>query len=519
MGNTLKTAALYCRLSKEDADKPDGCSLSQSLVNQREMLLQYAEKNGIEVFDFYIDDDFSGTSTKRPAFRQLIDDACEGRFNIVLCKSQSRFTRDIETAEKYLNRVFPSLGIRFIGVVDNVDTGVEGGKKARQINALVNEWYVEDLSENIKSVFKSKMARGDFIGSFAPYGYKKSKTDHNRLEVDSEAAEVVREIFSLCVDGMGVNKICSVLDRRGVPTPSEYKSSMGMMFCCRGGKCWAPSTVKRILTNEVYTGAVVQGMERKESFKSARRVRMPKECWIRVKNCHEPVISEEIFALAQNALKIRRRQPAENSGMSQYRLSGLILCKYCGSAMVRSGARKNGENYLRCGLSTKSHRTACDGAGIKLRDVENAVNDEISGLLKVLQKSCSFKYKLLLAAKDAEGCRRDKYFNDIEKLERKRRSAVLALKKCLEDTALKGVGKALFEELKNELVSEIHRLEQQKADISESIEKLERVSEGEICSMLNPYSFSAAEIHLLVSSIEVEGHGKGVRKVFINWNF
>ena len=130
------------------------------------------------------EDDYSGTDSERPEFNRLIEDAKLKKFNIVICKSQSRFTRDMEVSEKYINRVFPLLGIRFIGVVGHVDTDIKGNKKARQINALINEWYVEDLSENIRSVFRSKMRQGQFLGSFASYGYKKDENDRHKLVID-----------------------------------------------------------------------------------------------------------------------------------------------------------------------------------------------------------------------------------------------------------------------------------------------------------------------------------------------
>ena len=153
-------AALYLRLSKEDIDKINGGDDSESIKNQRIMLTDEALKRGFMIADIYSDDDYSGTDSERPEFKRLIEDAKLKKFNVVLCKSQSRFTRDMEMAEKYINRIFPLLGIRFISVVDNIDTNIKGNKKARQINALINEWYVEDLSDNIRSVFRAKMQQG-----------------------------------------------------------------------------------------------------------------------------------------------------------------------------------------------------------------------------------------------------------------------------------------------------------------------------------------------------------------------
>lgn len=274
-GNQPEVAALYLRLSKEDMDKMNRGDDSESIKNQRLLLTDEAIKRGFVIGnvysdDDYSDDDYSGTDSTRPAFNRMIEDAKLKKFNIVLCKSQSRFTRDMEVAEKYIHRVFPLLGIRFIGVVDHVDTNVKGNKKARQINALINEWYVEDLSENIKAVYRSKMQQGQYLGSFALYGYSKDPEDHHKLVIDEEAAEVVRKIYRYCLEGYGTQNICYKLQKEGILTPIEYKQSKEMKYQtplkAEGyvGKyhLWNPSTVKRILTNEMYIGTLVQGRER-----------------------------------------------------------------------------------------------------------------------------------------------------------------------------------------------------------------------------------------------------------------
>ena len=166
--------AIYCRLSDEDKDKVISTKDSESIKNQKNILIKYAAQQGWSIYKIYSDDDFSGLDNQRPAWNEMIKDAKERKFNIILCKSQSRFTRDMEVVEKYLHNKFIEWGIRFIGLTDNSDTLNKGNKKQRQINGLVNEWYCEDVSENIKSVFDMKRKEGKFIGSFACYGYKKS---------------------------------------------------------------------------------------------------------------------------------------------------------------------------------------------------------------------------------------------------------------------------------------------------------------------------------------------------------
>ena len=185
----MKTA-IYCRLSEEDRNKKQRTDDSESIQNQKNMLLQHAMDQGWEIYDINSDDDYTGADRKRPEFNRLIQDAKAKKFDIILCKTQSRFTRELELVEKYIHGLFPALGIRFISIVDNADTANKGNKKSRQINGLVNEWYLEDMSENIKSVLDNKRENGLHIGSFALYGYKKDPQQKGHLIIDEEAADV-----------------------------------------------------------------------------------------------------------------------------------------------------------------------------------------------------------------------------------------------------------------------------------------------------------------------------------------
>lgn len=199
-------AALYCRLSKEDEDKINQGDESASIQNQKMLLMDYAFTHKFAVYNIYFDDDYSGLDSERPAFKKLIRDAKNGCFNTIICKTQSRFTRDMELVEKYIHGLFPIIGIRFIGVVDHVDTDIKGNKKARQINGLINEWYCEDLSENIRSVFRTKMEKGQFIGSYALYGYKKDPKNNHKLIIDEEAAAVVKKYLTTLCKGWETGK-------------------------------------------------------------------------------------------------------------------------------------------------------------------------------------------------------------------------------------------------------------------------------------------------------------------------
>lgn len=310
-------AAIYCRLSKEDPDREETGKNSESIMNQMKLLEDYASKNSFQIYDYYIDEDRSGMDRERPGFLRLIRDAEAGAFQVLLCKTQSRFTRDMELVEKYIHGLFPLWGIRFISVVETYDTAVKGNKKARQISALINEWYCEDLSENIRAVFRKKMQDGEFIGSFACYGYKKSAEDKHKLVIDEEAAEVVKYIYDMYLKGHSCVEIADMLSGSGTLTPTAWKRRQGLLYsnpAADGGggetSCmWSVNTIKRILSNETYTGVLVQGREQKVSYKSRKMRTVPKKEWIKVPKHHEAVISDEVFRQAEIIRQSRKNAP------------------------------------------------------------------------------------------------------------------------------------------------------------------------------------------------------------------
>lgn len=301
-------AAIYCRLSKEDEDK---IGESESIQNQKSMLLQYALEKGFDIYQIYSDEDYSGIDRNRPAFNSMIQAASEHKFDVVLAKTQSRFTRDMELVEKYLHGKFMEWGIRFIAVVDHVDTNDTANKKSRQINGLINEWYLEDLSTNVRSVLDHKRKEGLFIGSFARYGYCKDPNAKGKLIIDPEAAEVVRRIFSMALNGIGAHKIARILNDEKIPSPTAYKQLHGIHYRSAlkntNAALWSSPTVYQILHDQVYIGNMVQGKHKKISYKSEKTIWLPKSQWIVVENTHEAIIEREMFETVQRMMQERTR--------------------------------------------------------------------------------------------------------------------------------------------------------------------------------------------------------------------
>lgn len=371
--------AIYTRLSKEDEEKRG--DESESIQNQKNLLTKYALDHGWDIYAIYCDEDYSGIDSMRPDFNRMIDAAKQNRFQIILCKTQSRFTRDMELVEKYIHGLFPILGIRFVAVADNVDTDVKGNKKARQINGLINEWYLEDLSENIRMVFDMKRRQGQYIGGFPIYGYKLDPNDKHKLMIDEEAAHIVRKIYQLLLDGHGKQEIAHILNDCGIPSPSQYKIEHGIKFrppTSKTFEMWNKTTVWRILRNEMYTGVMVQGKTKKISYKSKAILPVPEDQWFRVEGTHEPIIDRQTFDTVQKMMNLR----AVSSGHGPaHVLSGLVHCMDCGAAMTKSTSiRKNGvrDAYLRCRVYAESGSSKkCTRHGVRLDALIHIVAERI----------------------------------------------------------------------------------------------------------------------------------------------
>lgn len=369
--------AIYCRLSEEDRNKQCATDDSNSIQNQKAMLLQYATEMGWEIYQIYSDDDYTGADRRRPEFMRLLKDAEQRRFDIVLCKTQSRFTRELELVEKYIHGLFPIWGIRFVSIVDNADTANKGNKKSRQINGLVNEWYLEDMSENIRSVLTNRRENGFHIGAFALYGYKKDPAQKGHLIIDEEAAAIVREVFSLFASGMGKTAIARLLNDRGVPNPTEYKRLHGLRYKqpkTRNSTLWRYFAISDMLINEIYIGNMVQGKYGSVSYKTKQNKPRPKSEWYVVEGTHEPIIDMDLWERVQ-ALIAQKSKPFLNGTVGIF--ARKAVCTNCGYAMRT--CKNRGIHYLKCG-SRHIAKDACVGSFIQVAKLERLVLEELKRL-------------------------------------------------------------------------------------------------------------------------------------------
>lgn len=374
----MPKVALYVRLSQEDRNKINKFDESESIQNQKQMLTNYCIERDWDIFDIYCDEDYSGADRDRPDYNRLLSDAKKHQFDIVLCKTQSRFTREMEHVEKYIHFLFPLWNIRFISVVDGGDTDEKSNKKSRQINGLINEWYLEDLSENIKSTLETKRKAGMWIGAFAPYGYIKDPDDKHHLIIDEEAAEVVRYIYQLYISGYGKTAIARILNEKRIPNPATYKQQHNQPFQNSNRECakiWRHFTVGNILNNEVYIGNTVQGKSTNISYKSTKKRQIPRDKWCIVEGTHDAIIDSDTWV---KSLKTKKeRTTTSNKENKPTLFSNKVRCAKCGGAM--RVYISNHKRYYRCGIKYESPGS-CEGTYVSISVLERAILQEIQSL-------------------------------------------------------------------------------------------------------------------------------------------
>lgn len=375
-------AAMYLRLSRDDNDaaaaSSEGVSMpygrkaeSNSIGNQRELIRAFIhEQQDMELYDIYVDDGFSGSNFDRPEFKRMISDIEAGRANCVIVKDLSRFGRDYIESGRYIQKIFPKLGVRFIALTDRYDSAQADTSESGiilPVKNFINDSYCRDISTKVKSQFEVKRKNGECISPFAPYGYQKAENNKNYLVPDEYAADIVRKIYAWKIEGMAVSAIAEKLNALGILSPKEYKKSLGINykggFTSSKGSHWSNSTVKRILTNEIYLGHMVQGKSEKINYKLKKSIEKPREEWIKVENTHEAVISEEQFRIVRNLLKTDARVSPVTGENSLF--TGILFCGDCGEQMSRRVNRYKDTRRVYYICSTKNRGEGCSRHSIQ----------------------------------------------------------------------------------------------------------------------------------------------------------
>ena len=433
--NTLRRwrVGAYIRLSKEDLKKiKQGRDDSNSVVNQRGLLMAFYEQyiEEFESIEFYIDDGHTGTDADRDDFQRLLSDVMSGKINCVIVKDLSRFARNYSDAGSLIDNLFVQLNVRFISLGDDVDSYKRPDSVSDikvPITNVINDNYCFQTSKKIRQVFDYKRRDGQYIGSFAPYGYVKAPEDKHKLVVDPEVAPVVKLIYSLLLKGTSMRAIGIYLNEHGIPSPSVYKQSKGFPVGKKGSgrTMWTSRMIYVILTSPVYAGDLVQGRYRVKSYKVHEIEAVPEEEWVVVPNTHEAIIDRETFDKVQSLLKRDTRTSPQ--GREVHVFSGFLKCADCGRALTRS-SNKNGNVYYACSTYKNMSKKACTMHSIKHNRLEAAVLFAIQQQVHLavsysdlvarinaapVKRSQSYRLNDLIAAKERELAKISRYKQSI----------------------------------------------------------------------------------------------------------
>lgn len=358
--------ASYTRLSQDDGKKEE----SNSIVNQKYMIRDYiSDHSEFTLVQEYSDDGYSGTNFDRPGFRAMMEAVKQGQVNCIIVKDLSRFGRNYIETGKYLEQIFPFLGVRFIAINDHVDTGrvqTNAEQFVLPFKNLINDSYCKDLSIKVRSQLAIKRKKGDFVGSFATYGYKKDPEDHNHLVVDQEASVIVRNIFEWKICGLSAERIADKLNGMGVLCPMEYKLRQGLRvstnFRNKDAARWVPGTVLRILKNELYTGVMVQGKITTPSYKMKQQIMKPESDWDRVEGAHEAIIPKNVFDMVQDMMLQDTRISPKSERV--YLFSGFLHCADCKRNMIRRVRKYKDREYAYYACAGYRSKSGCSSHNI-----------------------------------------------------------------------------------------------------------------------------------------------------------
>lgn len=464
-------AAIYVRLSKEDgAVASHEKTESNSIANQKSLIRDFLEnKNDIEVVQEYVDDGFSGSNFERQAFQMMLEDIKKGKIDCVVTKDLSRFGREYIDSGMYIERLFPAMGVRFIAINDGIDSG-EAKSQSDEIiipfKNLINDAYCRDISIKIRSHLEIKRKQGDVITAFVPYGYKKNDKDKHKLEIDVYAANVVKDIFRMKLHGKSQDAIACELNSSGILPPAEYKASTGSnyqtCFKTKEKSEWTSVMVRRILTNEVYIGNLVQGKQTTPNHKVKKTIIKEKCEWIRIEKNHEPVITDRDFEVVQRLLAMDTRTSPDREEV--YPLSGVVTCGGCGIPMVRKTSKVGGKTYAYYLCATHKDSKQCSSHRISTDKLEEVVLellqthiDNMIDLKRILSFIGNVPFQQL----------------DMKKLEERREKKQAEVDRCAD---LRGM---LYEDMKDGIISkedykELHTAyEQRKKSAEIAIHQIE----------------------------------------------
>ena len=468
-----KITALYCRLSQDDGREGE----SNSISNQKEILAQYARANGFHNTMFFVDDGISGTTFDRPDFQRMQRMIENGEIGVVIVKDLSRFGRNYLDVGEYLEIKYPTLGVRFIAIQENVDTLKNTGTEMMPFNNIFNEWYAAQTSKKIRAVWKSKADKGERIAAAIPYGYIKSQDDPKQWIIDEEAAKVVRYIFELTLEGLGPMKIARRLEDEQILSPTAYYLENGRKssndISARGKCAWSTTSVRHILENRQYTGCTVNFKTSLVSYKVHKTVYNPEEEWQIIPNTQEAIIDEDTFNRAQELRDSRRRNTATGR---ESLFSGLLYCADCKSKLYFCAAKsiKPEQEFHRCS-AYKENRGSCSIHFIREVVLREAILELVKRVaLFIQQYEAVFLYMYAKKHNITKEVNSRNMKATIERNKRRIKELDKLIERIYEDNVLGKIPDARFSKMMASYEAEQNQLVTETAKAEESLKTMEQ---------------------------------------------
>ncbi len=516
--------ALYMRLSKDDGDKEE----SESITNQRKILRTYAKENGYVIYDEYIDDGYSGTNFNRPGFKKLIKDIEAKRVNMVITKNLARLGRDYIETGRYIETFFPENQIRYIAVLDDVDTFLDKNCDTVAFKNIMNDYYAKETSKNIKKTKNRKKREGFYYVSYAPFGYDKIDKS-GRLKINNNQAEIVRRIYKEFLNGKGTYQIAKMLTQEQVTTPGiQMNMTRVVNNITKTTNMWTHTGIKRILTNPIYIGTIVQNKSKKISYKSKKRIKLPEQEYTIIKNHHEAIINIEIWNSVQKKLENNKGEKIKEEDPL---LKSLLYCSHCHnrlSLIVKKEKYKDKitiRKYIVCGTAQRkvSNKT-CYKQYINYSKLEPLILDKIANIFEKYLNSNEFNNKEALKKLIDSQENKSKFIQNFENIQKELECINKKISTLYSDK-LNGLIEAQDYAIFSEgLLKERHRLEEIKLQTEKEINEFDSKSNDNIIedkmkkilnNIVKNKNFTRDILQQIVNKIEIDKD----KNILIHFNF
>ena len=510
--NQAFKVAIYIRLSREDGDKQE----SESIGNQRDIIMRYIKENHLQFIDEYVDDGISGTTFERPGFQRMISDIEQQMINMVITKDLSRLGREYIQTGQYIEKYFPEHNIRYVAINDGIDTFSNTScNDITPFKSILNDMYAKDISKKVRSVIKEKQIKGEYMCTVAPYGYKKDKVKKNHLIIDENTSYIVKDIFKMYLNGNSVYHIRDYLNNKNIQSPSGYARKQTEI------KKWNSVTILNILSNKAYIGTTVANKRTNLSYKSKKRIKVPIEEYIITENTHEPIIEKEDFEKVQFLLA---KKSINKKNKHEYIFRGLIKCKTChsnlevGAKLTKKGKEiKNPIPYITCRNSKKG---MCPPQHLNYYKFEKETMEYLKKFLSLYANKDNLK-KIYKDYKNNKNRSIDKYKKEIKLIDSKITNISSQIDNIYFDKINHLISQDDYFRYTNKIINERDSLINQKNELNKLInsikEKQSNHSEKEMNITINEFldNPSKKSIYRLIDYIEIDEN----KKIYIHFAF